>query len=99
MSFDVPTLAFAGGIVAISSGPLVLLYWWHDRNAWSAFWWAVASFGAGTGITLLAPHGVMPSVVSDILGPWHLDVCAALTWVALQYLIVARLRLIRSSPE
>jgi diguanylate cyclase (GGDEF)-like protein len=82
MSFDVPTLTFAGGFVALSSSLLVLLYWWHDRTAWAACWWAIASFGAGVGTILLALHGVVPSAASDILGPWLLDVCAALTWVA-----------------
>jgi hypothetical protein len=82
MSLDVTTLTFAGGFVTLSSGLLMLLYWSQNRTAWAAFWWAAASIGAGTGIFLLALHGIVTPFASDILGPLILDACASLTWVA-----------------
>jgi len=60
----------------------VLLYWLLDRAAWAAFWWAAANIGTGIGVALLALHGAVPSIISDIVGPWILDICAVLTWVA-----------------
>jgi diguanylate cyclase (GGDEF)-like protein len=82
MSLDVATLTFAGGFVTFSSGLLVLVYWFQDRGAWAALWWAVAGLGSGVGIVLLALHGSAPFVISDIVGPWLLDICAVLTWIA-----------------
>jgi len=82
MSLDVATLTFAGGFVSLSGGLLVLLYWSQSRTAWAAFWWAASSIGAGTGMFLLALHGIVAPFASDILGPLVLDACAALTWVA-----------------
>jgi len=82
MSLDAPTLTFAGALVSFASGLLVLLYWVTDRTAWAAFWWAAANIGTGIGVALLALHGVVPVFVSDILGPWILDICAVLTWTA-----------------
>jgi diguanylate cyclase (GGDEF)-like protein len=82
MSLDVATLTFAGGSVSLASGLLVLLYWFQNRTAWAAFWWAASSIGAGIGIFLLALHGIAAPIASDILGPLILDACAALTWVS-----------------
>jgi diguanylate cyclase (GGDEF)-like protein len=82
MLLDAPTLTFAGGFVSLVSGLLVLFYWFHDRTAWAALWWAMASCGAGVGIILLALHGVVPFYASNIVGPWILDICSVLTWVA-----------------
>lgn len=81
MSLDVQTLTFAGGFVSLLSGLLVLLYWLQDRKAWAAFWWGVGNSGAGIGILLLALHGAAPLFMSDIVGPWLLDVCAVVPWV------------------
>jgi diguanylate cyclase (GGDEF)-like protein len=81
MFLDVQTLTFAGGLVSLSSGLLVLLYWLQDRTSWVAFWWAMGSIGSGMGIFLLALHGAVPPFASDILGPWLLDVCAVVPWV------------------
>jgi diguanylate cyclase (GGDEF)-like protein len=82
MHLDVPTLTFAGGFVSLSSGLLVLLYWSQNRAIWAAFWWATATIGSAIGIFLLALHGIVAPFASDVIGPWILDVCAALTWVA-----------------
>ena len=63
MSLDATTLTFAGGFVTFLGGLFLLAYWWQDRAAWAAFWWALANCGLGIGITLLALHSVLPHVV------------------------------------
>src|ERR1700733_6490781 len=80
MSLDVATITVAGGIAAWASGLLLLMYWWHDRTAWSAFWWAASLCAGGFGIVLLTLHALLP--VSSILGPLILDLSAALAWCA-----------------
>jgi diguanylate cyclase (GGDEF)-like protein len=82
MSLDATTLTFAGGFVTFLGGLLLLAYWWQDRAAWAAFWWALANCGLGTGITLLALHSVLPFYVSNITAPLLLDLCAVLAFVA-----------------
>src|ERR1700722_3143556 len=82
MTFDISTLAFARGVVAIVGGVILLMHWWQDRAAWSALWWAIASSGTGVGIILLAMHDTLPIYASTRVGPLALDICAALVWVA-----------------
>jgi diguanylate cyclase (GGDEF)-like protein len=82
MLFDAPTLTFAGGFVSLFSGLLVLSFWYTERAAWAAFWWAMASCGSGIGIVLLALAGTVPHYISNIIGPLVLDICSALPWVA-----------------
>ena len=82
MPLDESTLTFAGGLVTLSSGGFMLVYWSQDRAAWSAFWWAVASCGLGCAILLLAFHAVLPVAVAEIIVPMLLDICAALVFVA-----------------
>jgi diguanylate cyclase (GGDEF)-like protein len=82
MIFDVSTLSFSGGAVAFASGLVLLMTWWNDRSAWPAFWWASASLGVGTGVTMLALRDVLPSYTSNIVGPAIIDLGAALTFVA-----------------
>jgi diguanylate cyclase (GGDEF)-like protein len=82
MSFDLSTLAFAAGVVAFASSLVLLINWWHDREAWAAFWWGVASCGIGSGITMLALNAVLPFSLSHVLGPLIINLCAALTLAA-----------------
>jgi len=82
MSLDATTLTFAGGFVTFLGGLFLLAYWWQDRAAWAAFWWALANCGLGTGITLLALRSVLPFYVSNITAPLLLDLCAVLAFVA-----------------
>lgn len=82
MLLDAATIAFSGGLVSLLSGVFLLGYWWHDRAAWAAFWWALGNGGMGVGIILLAFHSVLPFFESDILAPLLLDLCAALAFIA-----------------
>jgi diguanylate cyclase (GGDEF)-like protein len=82
MSLDATTLTFAGGFVTFLGGIFLAVYWWQDRAAWAAFWWALANCGLGTGIILLALGSVLPFYVSHILAPLLLDLCAVLVFVA-----------------
>jgi diguanylate cyclase (GGDEF)-like protein len=82
MSFDLSTLAFAAGVVAFASGLVLLISWWQDRGAWAALWWAAASCGIGSGITMLALNAVLPFFVSHVLGPLIINLCAVLTLAA-----------------
>jgi diguanylate cyclase (GGDEF)-like protein len=82
MAFDVSTLAFARGLVAVVGGLILFLNWWQDRTVWPAFWWSAVFCGTGVGIILLALHAVLPPYASTIVGPLILDVTAALTWTA-----------------
>jgi diguanylate cyclase (GGDEF)-like protein len=82
MTFDVATLTFARGLVSFVGGLVLFMYWWQDRKAWAAVWWAAVNCGMGVGITVLALHSILPAYVPDFAGPLVLDVCAVLTWVA-----------------
>jgi len=82
MSLDATTLTFAGGFVTFIGGLILLAYWWQDRQAWAAFWWALANCGLGTGITLLALRSVLPFYLSNVMAPLLLDLCAVLAFVA-----------------
>ncbi len=84
MSLDASTLLFAGGFVTFASGLFLLVFWWQDRAAWSAFWWALGSCFLGVGIVLLSMRGVLPASVSSVVVPQILNVSAALALAAAQ---------------
>jgi diguanylate cyclase (GGDEF)-like protein len=86
MSLDVPTLTFAGGFVALSSSIFLLFYWWQDRKAWSALWWAAGNCGLGVGIFLLSLHDTLAYYVTNIIGPLILDIAAGLAFAAARIL-------------
>ncbi len=82
MSLDATTLTFGTGFVTLLSGTFLLAFWWEDRSARAAFWWALANCGLGTGIVLLAFRSMVPLYVSNIAAPMLLNICAALALVA-----------------
>jgi diguanylate cyclase (GGDEF)-like protein len=84
MFLDATTLTFAGGCVAFSGGIFLLAYWWQERAAWAAFWWALANCGLGIGIILLAVRSFLPFYVSNIAAPMLLNLCAVLAFFAAQ---------------
>lgn len=82
MTVDVATISLAGGLVTFFSGLFLLVYWWQNRSAWPAFWWAVGHCGLGTGIILVGIHAVLPFFVSNIAAPLLLDLSAPFAFVA-----------------
>jgi diguanylate cyclase (GGDEF)-like protein len=82
MPLDASTLTFAGGFVTFLGGLFLLAFWWQDRAAWAAFWWALANCGLGIGITLLGLRSILPYYISNIMAPLLLDLCAVVTFVA-----------------
>lgn len=82
MHLDVSTLTVAGSAVAFCSGVFLLVYWWQERVAWPALWWALGNCGTGVGTSLLALHPVLPYYASNIIGPAVLDFAAVAMFVA-----------------
>jgi diguanylate cyclase (GGDEF)-like protein len=82
MTLDASTLAFAGALASFASGLILLFYWWQDRGARTALWWAAANCGLGVGVSALALNGQLPYFFANVAGPLLLDLSAALTWSA-----------------
>jgi diguanylate cyclase (GGDEF)-like protein len=82
MTFDVSTLDFAGGVVAVASGLFLLIHWWQASGDRAALAWGAANWGMGVGVILLALQAILPAYASTVVGPLILDVCAAWTWAA-----------------
>ncbi len=82
MQFDVATLTFAGGVVAFTSGLVLLINWRHNPTAWSALCWAAANCGIGVGVIILAFHEILPDFASNFVAPQILGASSILTWVA-----------------
>jgi diguanylate cyclase (GGDEF)-like protein len=82
MTLDASTLAIAGALASFVSGLTLLFYWWQERAAWAALWWAVANCALGVGVAGLALNGTLPDGLSHVAAPLVLDTSAALAWVA-----------------
>jgi diguanylate cyclase (GGDEF)-like protein len=72
----------AGGIVAFSCSLFLLFNWWQDRQNAALFWWGLADYGVGTGVTLLAFNPLLPDYASAFIAPLIFQACASLTWTA-----------------
>ncbi len=82
MSLDVWTLTFIGGFVTTSTGLFLVIYWWHNRTAGIALWWAVGNGTLGAGIVLLSLGPAIPFLLSNILAPVIIDLGAVFAYIA-----------------
>ena len=50
MTIDWATMGFAGGMITVCAGFFLLLHWWQNCEATSAFVWGVADLACGVAI-------------------------------------------------
>jgi diguanylate cyclase (GGDEF)-like protein len=82
MTFDVSTITFAGGLVSLAGGLILLMNWLHDRATRAALWWGAANCALGFGVIGLALHDALPAFASQIVTPLLLNAAGALAWIA-----------------
>ena len=82
MTFDVSTITFAGGVVSLAGGLILLMNWLNDRATRAALWWGAANCALGFGVVGLALHGALPAFASQIVAPLLLNGAGALAWIA-----------------
>jgi hypothetical protein len=60
----------------------LLVYWWYDRTARAALWWAVGHRGLGAGVVLVGLHDVLPFAIANVATPLLLDLATPFAFVA-----------------
>jgi diguanylate cyclase (GGDEF)-like protein len=82
MSLDVPTLMLAGSFVALLSGAMLVLAWYHYREMSPVLWWAASDFVSALGIASLALGAVRSNEPLLAIGFAALVLAAALLWTS-----------------
>jgi diguanylate cyclase (GGDEF)-like protein len=82
MNLDVSTITFAGGVVSLAGGLILLMTWLGDRAVRAALWWAASNCCLGIGVIGLALHHLAPAFATQIVTPLLLNAAAALAWTA-----------------
>src|SRR5579863_5773083 len=82
MTFDVSTITFAGGVVSLAGGLVLLMNWLQDRATRAALWWGAANCVLGFGVIGLALQGVLPTFAFQVVAPLLLNAAGAFAWIA-----------------